>query len=85
MDEVNPIIVFISLAGASLIIFVLIVAPIWLFLHYRERAQKLTPPLPRPALSNSDLSDLARLAERFEHRLDAMETLMDAERPDWRR
>lgn len=75
--------------GAGLILFVLFVLPIWLFLHYRSRARHLPAPVapslqPRAATAD-DLAELARLAERIEHRLDAVETLMDAENPRWRR
>lgn len=82
--------VAVATTGAGLILFVLFVLPIWLFLHYRSRSRNL--PLPPQALavasrpvSADDLAELARLAERIEHRLDAVETLMDAENPRWRR
>ncbi len=73
--------------GAGLILFVLFVLPIWLFLHYRSRTKHLAPPpvvtAVRPA-AYEDLAELARIAERIENRLDAVETLMDAENPRWR-
>ena len=83
-------IVAVSLMGAGLILFVLFVLPIWLFLHYRSRTKHLPVPVAPVAtsvriVSADDLADLARLAERIEHRLDAVETLMDAENPRWRR
>jgi phage shock protein B len=74
-----------GIGGATVIIFVLFVLPLWLFLHYRSKARKLAPVLPAPVVSNSDLHELARLAERVENRLDALETLMDADQPGWRR
>ncbi len=80
--------VAIALTGAGLILFVLFVLPIWLFLHYRSRTKHLSPPpvaTPVRADTYEDLAELARLAERIEHRLDAVETLMDAENPRWRR
>ncbi len=85
-DLPDAAIVAVSLAGASLIIFLLFVLPIWLLLHYRSRSKHL--PLPAAALrgaSPDDLAELARMAERVEHRLDAIEILMDADTPNWRR
>jgi phage shock protein B len=76
----------VAIGGAGLILFVLFVLPVWLLLHYRSRSIKLAPP-PAPqarTVSADDLAELVRLAERIEHRLDAVETLMDAERPRWR-
>lgn len=82
--------VAVATTGAGLILFVLFVLPIWLFLHYRSRSRNLpvSPsalPASTRAVSADDLAELARLAERIEHRLDAVETLMDAENPRWRR
>lgn len=73
--------------GAGLILFVLFVLPIWLFLHYRSRTKHLAPPpvvTPVRPAAYEDLAELARIAERIENRLDAVETLMDAENPRWR-
>ena len=89
-DMPDVAIVAVGLMGAGLILFVLFVLPLWLFLYYRSRARHLPMPVAPPAnstrsVSADDLADLARLAERIEHRLDAVETLMDAENPRWRR
>ena len=87
-DMPDVAIVAVSLMGAGLILFVLFVLPLWLFLYYRSRSKHL-PVAPAAmqtrSVSADDLADLARLAERIEHRLDAVETLMDAENPRWRR
>lgn len=84
-DMPDVAVVAVSVLGAALILFVLFVLPVWLLLHYRSRARKLAPVLPQPEINTSDLHELARLAERVEHRLDALESLMDAEQPGWRR
>ena len=74
----------IALMGASLILFILFVLPIWLFLHYRAKARREAPaPIIGPDVA--ELAQIARIAERLERRLEAVETLMDADRPGWRR
>lgn len=75
------------LTGVSLILFVLFVLPLWIFLHYRMKARREAPAMaaPQALLSEPELGQIARIAERMERRLDAMETLMDAEHPGWRR
>ena len=81
-------VIAVSMMGAGLILFVLFVLPVWLFLHYRSRTKHLAPPpvvMPVRPAAYEDLAELARIAERIEHRLDAVETLMDAENPRWRR
>lgn len=64
------------------IIFLVIVAPIWLVLHYvtRWRASR--------TLSREDermLVDLWESAKRMELRIQTLEKILDAEAPQWRR
>lgn len=78
----------VALLGLGFVLFTVFVLPIWLFLHYRSRSRHLAPPpvvAPVRPAAYEDLAELARIAERIEHRLDAVETLMDAENPRWRR
>ncbi|MDP3859578.1 MAG: envelope stress response membrane protein PspB [Stagnimonas sp.] len=76
--------IMMGLMGASLVLFILFVLPIWLFLHYRAKARREAPaPILGPDIA--ELAQIARIAERMERRLEAMETLMDADRPGWRR
>jgi len=77
-----------GLGGVALVIFVLFVLPIWIISHYLSKRRK-QPQGPAtayavPANAN-DLAQLVQIAERLERRLDAMESLMDAENPHWRR
>ncbi|HET8728506.1 MAG TPA: envelope stress response membrane protein PspB [Alphaproteobacteria bacterium] len=63
------------------ILFMLIVAPLWLVLHYvtRWRATK--------TLSSEDekmLVDLWQSAKRMESRIAALETILDHDAPGWR-
>ena len=76
--------VLMVLMGVSLVLLILFVVQMWLFLHYRARAKREAPaPILGPDIA--ELAQIARIAERLERRLEAMETLMDADRPGWRR
>jgi phage shock protein B len=63
-------------------IFFLVVVPLWLVLHYRSKRAL------GEGLSDEDrtrLFELSEQASRMAQRIDALETLLDAQVPDWRR
>ncbi len=65
-----------------LIVFLIFVAPLWLFLHYRSKRKTDS------ALSSQDLERLQVLSEKAEAmqtRVDTLERILDAESPTWRR
>lgn len=69
------------LTGVTLIVFMVFVAPIWLILHYRSKKQV------SQGLSETDLRSLQNLAEKAElmaDRIETLETILDAEAPNWR-
>lgn len=58
----------------------LFVLPIWLWLHYSNRSG-------RDELSQSEQQRLAQLADeakRMRERIQALESILDAEHPNWR-
>ncbi len=64
------------------IVFLIFVAPLWLFLHYRSKRKTDS------ALSSQDLERLQVLSEKAEamqSRVDTLERILDAESPIWRR
>lgn len=66
---------------APIIIFMLIVAPIWLILHYRSKKQI------SQGLSDEEyiqLEELSELADKMGDRIKTLEAILDAETPDWR-
>ncbi len=66
---------------APVIIFMVIVAPIWLVLHYRSKGQV------SQGLSKEEyvqLSDLSEMADKMADRIKTLEAILDAETPDWR-
>jgi phage shock protein B len=70
-----------ELTGVTLIIFMAVVAPIWLILHYRSRKQV------SQGLSETEIRSLQNLSEKAElmaDRIQTLESILDAEAPDWR-
>lgn len=66
---------------APVIIFMVVVAPIWLILHYRSKRQV------SQGLSEEEyiqLSDLSEMADKMADRIKTLEAILDAETPDWR-
>jgi phage shock protein B len=63
------------------IIFMTIVAPIWLILHYRSKKQM------SQGLSQEEfisLQELSNKAEVMADRIQTLEAILDAESPEWR-
>jgi phage shock protein B len=66
---------------APVIIFMLVVAPIWLILHYRSKRQI------SQGLTDEEyvqLSELSATADKMADRIKTLEAILDAETPDWR-
>lgn len=66
---------------APVIIFMVIVAPIWLVLHYRSKGQV------SQGLSEEEyiqLSDLSETADKMADRIKTLEAILDADTPEWR-
>jgi len=66
---------------APIIIFMIFVAPIWVIMHYRTAGKKSV------GLSDDEqksLNELADIAEGMEERITTLESILDAETPDWR-
>lgn len=64
------------------VIFMTIVAPTWIFMHYRSK-QKLSSAL--SAEERSNLDDLRLQAERMIDRIETLEAILDAQTPGWRK
>lgn len=66
---------------APVIIFMVIVAPIWLVLHYRSKKQV------SQGLSQEEyiqLSELSEVADAMADRIQTLEAILDVETPNWR-
>ena len=67
---------------APTVIFMVFVAPIWIFMHYRskQRSQSTLSDAERAELEN-----LAGRAQRMIERIETLEAILDSETPGWRR
>jgi phage shock protein B len=66
---------------APIIIFMIFVAPIWLIMHYRSKKQM------SQGLTEAEygtLQELADRAEKMTDRIHTLESILDAEAPEWR-
>lgn len=71
-----------GLLVTPIIIFMVIVAPIWLILHYRSKnkiSQGLTE---QEALQ---FREIVQKAEQLKERVRSLERILDQEHPDWRK
>ena len=63
------------------VVFLAIVAPTWIFMHYRSKQQA------QGALSEEERLELETLsiqAGRMTERIETLEAILDTETPDWR-
>jgi len=71
-----------QLLTIALIVFFAIPAPLFIVLHFITKWKQSRE------ISGGDekmLEDLWHLSQRFEQRLESLETILDSELPDWRR
>ncbi|MFT5350332.1 MAG: phage shock protein B [Gammaproteobacteria bacterium] len=71
----------IAILFVPVILFLVIVAPIWLFLHYRDKGNQQT------GLSDADrknIDEIIALADTMEKRMQTLESILDNENPHWR-
>ena len=69
------------------IIFLLLVVPLWVVFHYitawkRIRAGTAGPG--RVAVDSAELERMRELCGQLENRIESLETILDAEAPEWR-
>jgi phage shock protein B len=74
--------IFIVAVGVPFIIFMLVVAPTWLILHYRSK-KYLNQGL--SAEESDSLQALADRAEKMTERIHTLESILDTEAPEWRK
>ena len=67
------------------IIFLAIVAPIWIICHYTTVWVRTRAGPGKVVVERAELERMHALAERLERRIQSLETILDAEAPDWRK
>lgn len=70
-----------AIITGPIIVFLIFVAPLWLFLHYRGKRKS------EHGLSTEDyerLESLTSKAESLQKRVDTLERILDSESPNWR-
>lgn len=68
---------------APLIVFLVVVVPVWLFLHYRSK-RELPPPAEVAGGGDGEIAELWQTARRMEERIRTLERILDADTPNWR-
>ena len=71
----------VGLLVLPLVLFLIFVAPTWLFLHYRSKRRA------ESALSDDERVELERLTTAAGHmseRIETLESILDERTPDWR-
>lgn len=66
---------------APMVIFLVIVAPLWLILHYRAKKRSEIVSVSEDAAS---IEQLLRIADKMKARLGALEKILDVEDPKWK-
>lgn len=64
------------------VLFLIFVAPLWIIMHYRSKRRSegmLTK------VERTELESLAAAAGNMQERIETLESILDAETPDWRR
>ena len=64
------------------VVFLVIVAPLWIFMHYRSKLRS------QSELSEDErqaLESLGTRAEMMAERIETLESILDAETPGWRK
>ncbi|MCP4697629.1 MAG: envelope stress response membrane protein PspB [Gammaproteobacteria bacterium] len=66
-----------------LMTFLILIAPLWLILHYRSRSKAAALGMKKEDLQKLD--ELRDTARALQERIQALEKILDAKAPDWRR
>ena len=64
------------------IVFLVVVAPLWIILHYSSK-KKMTRQLSDE--DQDELQSLADQAKNMANRIETLEAILDAETPNWRK
>ncbi|SMF08081.1 phage shock protein B [Alteromonadaceae bacterium Bs31] len=68
---------------APLIVFLVIVAPIWIAMHYRHK-NKSKPLAAESMEDKKKIEELLAMAEKMENRIETLESILDRQDANWR-
>lgn len=63
----------------TIVLFMIFVAPLWVFMHYATRAKKMKSATPE---DRENMEQLWKLAAVMEERLDNLESILDGKQED---
>lgn len=77
---------FLNSLMPPLIVFLVVVAPIWLVLHYRSKRHAPISQTGETVAQGADpeVAELWQSARRMEDRIRTLERILDADSPNWR-
>lgn len=64
-----------------IVVFLVVVAPIWIVVHYRAKANAVGGLTTR---ERSELNDMIDVANKMAARIETLEAILDVESPGWR-
>ena len=70
------------------IIFIGFILPLWITYHYITVWMRMRGGTAKPGkvvIERAELDRMRALAEKLEQRIESLETILDAEAPEWRR
>ncbi len=73
--------------SVPLIIFLIIVAPLWIYFHYMTKWKQMKQAGAGEGQTVVELKDLRRMreiADRLEERIESLERILNADSPQWR-
>ena len=73
--------------AVPVIVFVAVMGPIWLRLHYKTQWKMIEAGQlgdGQVAVDRDELARLQRVADKLDNRINNLESLLDAEVPEWR-
>ncbi|MCB1694437.1 MAG: envelope stress response membrane protein PspB [Pseudomonadales bacterium] len=63
------------------VVFLVVVAPIWIVFHYRTKANAVNGLTSR---ERAELNEMIEVANRMAARIETLEAILDVESPGWR-
>ncbi len=63
------------------VIFLLVVAPIWIIVHYRSKANVVNG---LSAGERTELNEMIEVANKMAARIETVESILDVETPGWK-